>query len=140
MRARRTRARTKRSIRASSREASSDGEARWPLSRSGTPRTYFELIVFKDEKWEPSQLNFDADVALTDRTATGLNAVDADLTRFFARGGKLLIYHGWSDPGIPPQNAVNYYQSVLRLDARQEGGSRLGPRVHGARDGALRGR
>ena len=30
-----------------------------------------------------------------------------------ARGGKLLIYHGWSDPGIPPRNAINYYQSVL---------------------------
>ncbi len=79
----------------------------------GYATDFFKYIVFKDEKWEPTQLNFDADVALTDKTATGLNAVDADLTKFVARGGRLLIYHGWSDPGIPPQNAVNYYQSVL---------------------------
>ena len=92
-------------------------ELGWGSSVAAQPVGYatdfFKYIVFKNEKWEPMQLNFDADVALTDRTATGLNAVDADLTKFFARGGKLLIYHGWSDPGIPPQNAVNYYQSVL---------------------------
>jgi feruloyl esterase len=69
--------------------------------------------VFKDENWEPKNLNFDGDIALTDKAATGLNAVDADLTKFIAHGGKLLLYHGWSDPGIPPQNAVNYYRSVL---------------------------
>jgi len=92
-------------------------ELGWGSSVAAQPVGYatdfFKYIVFKDEKWEPSQLNFDADVALTDKTPTGLNAVDADLTKFIARGGKLLIYHGWSDPGIPPQNAVNYYQSVL---------------------------
>jgi feruloyl esterase len=79
----------------------------------GYAKDFFKYIVFRDDKWEPSRLNFDSDIALTDKTATGLNAVDADLTKFVSRGGKLLIYHGWSDPGIPPQNAVNYYQSVL---------------------------
>ena len=53
-------------------------------------------------------------MALTDKTATGLNAADPDLTKFFSHGGKLLMYHGWSDPGIPPENSVNYYQSVLK--------------------------
>jgi feruloyl esterase len=24
------------------------------------------------------------------------------------------MYHGWSDPGIPPENSVNYYESVLK--------------------------
>jgi feruloyl esterase len=92
-------------------------ELGWGSSVAAQPVGYatdfFKYVVFKDEKWEPGQLNFDADVVLTDKVATGLNAVDADLTKFIAHGGKLLIYHGWSDPGIPPQNAVNYYQSVL---------------------------
>ena len=79
----------------------------------GYATDFFKYIVFKDEHWEPGRLNFDGDIAVADKTATGLNAVDADLTKFIARGGKLLIYHGWSDPGIPPMNAVNYYQSVL---------------------------
>jgi feruloyl esterase len=92
-------------------------ELGWGQSVAAQPVGYaadfFKYIVFRNDKWDPSQLNFDADVAVTEKTATGLNAVDADLTKFIAHGGKLLIYHGWSDPGIPPQNAVNYYQNVL---------------------------
>src|SRR5208337_2665588 len=38
---------------------------------------------------------------------------DADLKPFQARGGKLILYHGWNDPAIPALNTVNYYQSVL---------------------------
>jgi len=61
----------------------------------------------------------------TDKTPTGLNAVDADLSRFLDHGGKLLIYHGWSDPGIPPYNSVNYYQSVLKASKDARDGVRL---------------
>ncbi|MGD1077830.1 MAG: tannase/feruloyl esterase family alpha/beta hydrolase [Candidatus Sulfotelmatobacter sp.] len=32
---------------------------------------------------------------------------------FKARGGKLIVYHGWDDPAIPAINTVNYYQSVI---------------------------
>jgi feruloyl esterase len=28
-------------------------------------------------------------------------------------GGKLIHYHGWSDPGVPPLNSVAYYENVL---------------------------
>ena len=90
----------------------------WNMSVAARPVGYaedfFKYIVFKDEKWDPKSLNYDADIVATDKTATGLNAVDADLRKFTARGGKLLIYHGWSDPGIPPSNSVNYYRSVLK--------------------------
>ena len=48
----------------------------------GYAEDFFKYIVFKDpEKWEPKHLNYDSDVAMTDKTATGLNAVDADLTQ-----------------------------------------------------------
>jgi len=42
----------------------------------------------------------------------GINAIDTNLKPFFAHGGKLIQYHGWADPLIPPQNSVNYYESV----------------------------
>ena len=40
---------------------------------------------------------------------------------FFARGGKLIQYHGWSDPQIPPMHSVDYYESVV--EAMGEGGA-----------------
>jgi feruloyl esterase len=41
-----------------------------------------------------------------------LNALDPDLKRFQSRGGKLILYHGWSDAAIPAPATVDYYQSV----------------------------
>jgi len=43
-----------------------------------------------------------------------LSATDPDLNAFFAHGGKLLQYHGWSDNQLSPLNSVNYYRSVLK--------------------------
>jgi len=93
-------------------------ELGWSMSVAARPVGYaedfFKYIVFKDEKWDPKALNYDGDLVTTDKTSTGLNAIDANLNPFVEHGGKLLIYHGWSDPGIPPSNSVNYYQSVLK--------------------------
>jgi feruloyl esterase len=91
----------------------------------GYAEDFFKYIVFKDEKWDPKALNYDSDLALTDKTPTGLNAVDADLSKFTNHGGKLLIYHGWSDPGIPPENSVNYYESVLKATRNARDSVRL---------------
>jgi Tannase and feruloyl esterase len=75
---------------------------------------FFKYVVFKDPDWKWQTLNFDADVALADsRSGDVLNAINPDLRAFEARGGKLLMYHGWSDPLIAPLNSVNYYQSVV---------------------------
>ena len=41
-----------------------------------------------------------------------LNATDPDLSKFAARGGKLILYHGWADQGVQPLTTVDYYQRV----------------------------
>ena len=42
------------------------------------------------------------------KVAAVLDAVDPDLGPFRARGGKLIQYHGWNDPAIPPLGSPRY--------------------------------
>jgi len=43
------------------------------------------------------------------------DATDPDLSKFASSGGKLLLYHGWSDPHISPLNSVAYYEAMQKV-------------------------
>jgi hypothetical protein len=80
---------------------------------------YFRYMVFDNAGWDYHNAKVNAAVRLATRnTAQALNSTDPNLAPFEHRGGKLILYHGWSDAAIPPLNTVNYYQSVV---------ARLGP-------------
>ncbi len=83
---------------------------------------FFKYIVFADPKWDYRTLDF-TDVARY-RNAT-VDALDPNLKPFFARGGKLIQYHGWSDPQIPPLHSVDYYRSVVGALGNVEASYRL---------------
>jgi feruloyl esterase len=75
------------------------------------------------EKWDWRTFDFDRDVALVDAKLFGtLNAVDPDLRDFKAQGGKLIVYHGWNDPGVMPQQTLDYYDSVVDYAGKSHGG------------------
>ena len=73
----------------------------------------FRYVVFKDADWDFQKLDFKNDVPRTLKASTDLDALDPDLKKFSARGGRLIQYHGWSDPQISPITSVEYYQKVL---------------------------
>ena len=76
--------------------------------------SHWRYVVFKDRTWDYRTFDFDSDVARGEHIENdSINAMQLDLKAFFGHGGKLLQYHGWSDPLISPRNSVNYYESVL---------------------------
>jgi feruloyl esterase len=43
-----------------------------------------------------------------------LGANQTDLSAFFKRGGKLILYHGWADEDLSPYNTIDYYEGVRK--------------------------
>ncbi len=74
---------------------------------------FFANMVADDANRDLKSFNLDRDYRLAeDKVGRTLNATDANLARFKERGGKLILYHGWSDAAIPPLSSVKYYESV----------------------------
>jgi feruloyl esterase len=75
---------------------------------------FFKYMVFDNPNWDFRTFNADRDTRYADKKLGAIvNAIDPNLTAFDAHGGKLVMYHGWADQLIAPQNSVNYYKSVV---------------------------
>jgi feruloyl esterase len=48
-----------------------------------------------------------------------LSPADPDLRPFLKHGGKLLMYHGWSDPGISALGTLAYHEAVVKTVGSQ---------------------
>ena len=78
-------------------------------------------IARNDASLDWKTFEVDRDVKLLDEKLGFVDAVNPDLSKFKARGGKLLLYHGWADPGITAQNTIRYYESVLERMGPEQG-------------------
>lgn len=108
----------------------------WPFSISPQPPPaqqtdhhaeigipFFEYFVFDNPNWDFRTFNWISDPAYVDNKvvvpgqtlSSVLNSVDPDLKQFRAHGGKLVQYHGFSDPEVPPLTSINYFESVVNL-------------------------
>ncbi|MBM3734414.1 MAG: tannase/feruloyl esterase family alpha/beta hydrolase [Acidobacteria bacterium] len=73
---------------------------------------FFKNMVYNNPDWDFRTFDVDRDYKAARRLAKTLDATNPDLSKFQARGGKLILYHGWSDAAIPGQNTIDYFQSV----------------------------
>lgn len=96
-------------------------ETTWGMV-SGTPDALSVTaaqIAHNDAAWDPKTFDLVSDLRLTlEKVGSVVAAVDPNLRPFKARGGKLLLYHGWNDGLISPANTVNYFQEVNKTMGR----------------------
>jgi feruloyl esterase len=74
----------------------------------------FRYFLFHDPNWKLTSLDYDRDFAYAEERIPHLAAVDPDLSPFKKSGGKLIMYAGWMDPVVPPQDNVAYYEAVAK--------------------------
>ena len=74
--------------------------------------------VYFDPTWDWKTLTYQNYGAFFDKTVQLVGPVIAtdnpDLSGFAARGGKLLLFHGWADPLIMPEGTTRYFEAVVR--------------------------
>jgi hypothetical protein len=79
---------------------------------------FFANMVYEDKDWDFHTFQPDRDTKKADdKLARTLNSTDPDLSKFQARGGKLILYHGWSDAAISPLNTIDYYKSIRQPES-----------------------
>jgi feruloyl esterase len=84
-------------------------------------------IAYQDANWDPRTFDLNRDLPVVDaKVGAIVNAVDPDLRAFKARGGKIIMYHGWNDTAISAGNSIDYLTSVQKkMGGRQEDFIRL---------------
>lgn len=88
-----------------------------PSLQFGFATQGFKFLVFQDSEFDYSTYdfdNFDRDAAHLDGF---LNATETDLTGLQNAGGKLLLWHGWSDAALTAYASINYFEAAEKRDA-----------------------
>jgi feruloyl esterase len=99
------------------------GELNWRLPAGATQPGAMDIDVFRfignqDPAWDWRSFDVEKDIDRALVRGKQIHATNPDLTKFKARGGKLLMYHGWSDGGsdgsISALNSIAYYESIRK--------------------------
>jgi feruloyl esterase len=68
---------------------------------------------FQNENYDWHDFDLDRDMPIIDAATGFVDSDNPDLRSFEGHGGKLLLYAGWGDTAITPENTVHYYETVL---------------------------
>jgi feruloyl esterase len=78
---------------------------------------FFKYFVFGDPSWDYTKYHVSNAPKDARLAGTFLNATNPDLDAFKAKGHKLVMWHGWSDPALSALASIDYYERVQTRDA-----------------------
>jgi feruloyl esterase len=86
------------------------------------PEQYLRYLADEKirENADPLKFDFDRDPATLARARRIYDASAVDLRAFKARGGKILLWHGWADGSIMATSSIGYYESVMKFVGSRE--------------------
>lgn len=84
------------------------------------PNFRFLALDQDDPNFNWKTFTFDRDLPRLKTMTEILTPADTDLRPFKKHGGKLIIYHGWADPGISAMGTVDYYEQMVRKAGGQK--------------------
>jgi feruloyl esterase len=80
----------------------------------------FLALEHDDPAFNWRVFKFPDDLARMKTMSEILSPLDPDLRPYKSQGGKLLLYHGWSDPAISAYGTVGYYDKVSKVVGGQK--------------------
>jgi feruloyl esterase len=92
-------------------------DTRGSMQQRANVEGWLKYLAFEEDAPEMDIARFDPrrDLPRMQGMSHILDATHPDLSAFKARGGKLLIYHGWADTGVNPITTVRYYERVQQV-------------------------
>jgi hypothetical protein len=77
---------------------------------------YLKYLAFDgaDGTFDWRTFNFDRDGSKLQPFMDEFSPTNPDLSKLRARGGKLILYHGWADPALSALGTIAYYDDVVK--------------------------
>lgn len=96
------------------------GWANWIIAPNGRTisvnfaETFFRYLAppKPDPNYELKSFNFESDPGKLQAISNLLDAKNPDLSRFKARGGRVVMYFGWADTALNPLMGIDYFEQV----------------------------
>jgi pimeloyl-ACP methyl ester carboxylesterase len=91
---------------------------RAPSARFAFGTEMFKYFIFANPEFDYSKYDFANFRRDSAQAASFLNATDPNLDAFKASGGKLVLWHGWSDPALTAYGSIKYHDQVRARDPK----------------------